>query len=112
MIGTVGGYIGLCLGYSILQIPEYILKIVQKLKTRYSRKILQGDKITPLPIKITVGNRMLNVNPNIVKMDQHHQLINDVSLNTTQIEFIKLSERVNELEEWKNNLKNKEKIFI
>ena len=28
LIGSVGGYIGLCMGYSIVQIPEIIISVV------------------------------------------------------------------------------------
>ena len=32
LIGSVGGYIGLCMGYSIVQIPEIIISVVIYLK--------------------------------------------------------------------------------
>ena len=32
LIGNVGGYIGLCLGYTILQIPEYLQAVFQRYK--------------------------------------------------------------------------------
>ena len=31
LIGNIGGYIGLCLGYSLLQIPLFIKKMITKL---------------------------------------------------------------------------------
>ena len=34
LIGNIGGYIGLCLGYSLLQIPLFIKKILTKLLSR------------------------------------------------------------------------------
>ena len=34
LIGTVGGYIGLFLGYSLLEMPKTILVILNKLKKR------------------------------------------------------------------------------
>ena len=34
LIGNIGGYIGLCLGYSILQIPGFVLMIVSKIRKR------------------------------------------------------------------------------
>ena len=36
MIGTIGGYIGLFLGYSVLQVPKALLIIVKKIKELYS----------------------------------------------------------------------------
>ena len=32
LIGNIGGYIGLCLGYSILQIPEFFTLLITNLK--------------------------------------------------------------------------------
>ena len=37
LVGNVGGYIGLCLGYSILQIPDLVLLILYKVKMYVSR---------------------------------------------------------------------------
>ena len=34
LIGNIGGYIGLCLGYSILQIPNLVGAILGIIKTR------------------------------------------------------------------------------
>ena len=34
LIGNVGGYIGLCLGYTILQIPEYLQAVFHRYKER------------------------------------------------------------------------------
>ena len=36
LIGTVGGYIGLFLGYSVLQIPIALMAIVRQLKNWYA----------------------------------------------------------------------------
>ena len=36
LIGNIGGYIGLCLGYSILQIPEFVTLMVLKWRNRLS----------------------------------------------------------------------------
>ena len=33
LIGTVGGYVGLCLGYSLLQLPDLISYIMAKYKS-------------------------------------------------------------------------------
>ena len=43
LIGNVGGYIGLCLGYSFLQIPDFIVFILSKTKFNLFR--LAKDKI-------------------------------------------------------------------
>ena len=36
LIGYIGGYIGLILGYSILQIPDYLVVSIRKVKSYYS----------------------------------------------------------------------------
>ena len=36
LIGNIGGYIGLCLGYSILQIPEFVTLLFLKWNKRFS----------------------------------------------------------------------------
>ena len=46
LIGNIGGYIGLCLGYSILQIPQFIVLILCKVKVYISRL---KDKINTDP---------------------------------------------------------------
>ena len=43
LIGNVGGYIGLCLGYSFLQIPDFIVFILSK--TRFNLSRLTKDRI-------------------------------------------------------------------
>ena len=40
LIGYIGGYIGLILGYSILQIPEYLVVFILKVKSYYSSVLL------------------------------------------------------------------------
>ena len=43
LIGNVGGYIGLCLGYSFLQIPDFFVYILSK--TRFDLSRLTKNKI-------------------------------------------------------------------
>jgi hypothetical protein len=45
LVGNVGGYIGLCLGYNFLQIPGLILILSRKLKIFYSGKESKTDGI-------------------------------------------------------------------
>ena len=54
LVGNVGGYIGLFLGYSFLQIPDVILFIVLKAK-RWLEQIREGrDQNKTKPLKIMV----------------------------------------------------------
>ena len=46
LIGTVGGYIGLFLGYSLLEMPKTILVILNKLKKRYWISISGTNNVT------------------------------------------------------------------
>ena len=48
LIGNIGGYIGLCLGYSILQLPEFVsmMTVVFKRKSIFpSRKDIVKDDV-------------------------------------------------------------------
>ena len=51
LIGYIGGYIGLILGYSILQIPECIVMLVQKFKTDCSNCPKSQDNSSPVFVK-------------------------------------------------------------
>ena len=47
LIGTVGGYVGLCLGYSLLQLPDLILYMMAKYKSIGERIHRQIDIESP-----------------------------------------------------------------
>ena len=51
LIGYIGGYIGLILGYSILQIPEYILILIWKYKAYFLPGQKDQDNILPVSVK-------------------------------------------------------------
>ena len=53
MVGNVGGYIGLCLGYSILQVPDIILWVIRKVRKYFSGMFTTKPGISPRPINIT-----------------------------------------------------------
>ena len=57
LIGNVGGYIGLCLGYTILQLPEYLMNSFRAIK-RYllelkneKEKLSSSKRMTILVVK-------------------------------------------------------------
>ena len=54
MIGSVGGYIGLCLGYSIVQIPDLVLNALiylwRYLSSTRKKKNATLKKIDTLPV--------------------------------------------------------------
>ena len=48
LIGYIGGYIGLILGYSILQIPEYLVVFIRKVKSYYLYNPTTQNHLWPL----------------------------------------------------------------
>ena len=46
LVGNISGYIGLCLGYSLLQIPELVIMIFCKAKRYCLMKIFKRSDIT------------------------------------------------------------------
>ena len=50
LIGYIGGYIGLILGYSILHIPEYIVRFVEKFKAYHFYD--SGIRLNVLPVSM------------------------------------------------------------
>ena len=54
LIGTIGGYIGLFLGYSLLQFPNLVIIFAKKIKEYdlKGRLIHQNEAITPDDIQI------------------------------------------------------------
>ena len=47
LVGSIGGYVGLCLGFSIAQIPKLIIYIVICLKNDYEKMKEKADR-TPM----------------------------------------------------------------
>ena len=47
LLGYVGGYVGLLLGFSIVQIPEFLLLAFKRMKTIYSDR-LRVQSICPM----------------------------------------------------------------
>ena len=38
LIGNVGGYVGLCLGYCLLQVPEFLYQLLKKMMDYYNKR--------------------------------------------------------------------------
>ena len=51
LIGYIGGYIGLILGYSILQIPECIVMLMRKFKTDCWKRPRSQSNSSPVFVK-------------------------------------------------------------
>ena len=65
LIGTIGGYIGLFLGYSILQIPDFLTQMATNVSMIWSKR-KHKRKVEPLPIKID-ENCQFTVNDPVLK---------------------------------------------
>ena len=110
LIGNIGGYIGLCLGYSILQIPQFIVLILCKVKVYISGlkdKINTDPKISFMPEHKIVGHLQPNDDP-IGQPKYTHSTISlknkdidkiDRKLHTLEQRFETLETNVRELRE-------------
>ena len=93
----------MCLGYSILQIPDLILLIIRKLKKYYLKFWFRRHSIGPLlPIRIVVQENQLNNEPD--STTNNSQLDNNDDVQSLKIELNKLTETVNKLTEKVENL--------
>ena len=79
LVGNVGGYIGLSLGYSILQVPEVILCVVGK-KRKY---LMKRSTITPHTLDITVQERGLSVHRNTMEQNTNNLMNSQIKLEET-----------------------------
>ena len=93
LVGNAGGYIGLLLGYSVLQIPEFFLLILKNLK-RYFLEIRGGqDRIAPLPIPVASLETSLTKNENA----KSNEL--DLQINDIRVELKRITEKLDKLTE-------------
>ena len=60
LIGNIGGYIGLCLGYSILQIPNLASAILGIIKTRLL-SVRKTNADVEVPIHVYDGKRKIEI---------------------------------------------------
>ena len=56
LVGSIGGYIGLCLGFSIAQIPELIIYVVICIRKDYHKIKEKADMMAMTGIRVIVGN--------------------------------------------------------
>ena len=56
LVGSIGGYVGLCLGFSIAQIPELIICMVIFIKKEYQKEIENTNRISMTGISVVVEN--------------------------------------------------------
>lgn len=76
LVGSVGGYIGLCLGYSILQLPDIVLSAIRYFKKYYSEKFNKGHDISTSSFNSTTKE-----NGEIKRLSTHkNDLKNEINL--------------------------------
>ena len=56
LVGSIGGYVGLCLGFSIAQIPELIICMVIFTKKEYQKVMDKTNRILTTEISVVVKN--------------------------------------------------------
>ena len=56
LVGSIGGYVGLCLGFSIAQIPELIICMVIFTKKEYQKEIDKTNRILTTGVSLVVEN--------------------------------------------------------
>ena len=102
LIGNVGGYIGLCLGYSILQIPDFIPLLVFKLKKHFgTRHRMHNNQIGFTPPITEKVEKMVQTqsssHANLSNSD-NDDLVNSLRLDVHEIkiELDKLREYVHQ----------------
>ena len=76
LIGTIGGYIGLFLGYSILQIPDFLTQMATNISENWSNR-KHKRKVEPIPIKID-NNCKLSVKDLVLKPNISNEEIVDI----------------------------------
>ena len=74
LVGSIGGYIGLCLGFSIAQIPELIIHIVICAKKDYQKIKEKANRIPMTGVRVVVESTTAknNIIP-ITKQDNEDQ---------------------------------------
>ena len=56
LVGSIGGYVGLCLGFSIAQIPELIICMLIFTKKEYQKVIDKTNMILTAGVRVVVEN--------------------------------------------------------
>ena len=74
LVGSIGGYVGLCLGFSIAQIPELIICMVIFTKKEYQKVIDKKNRILTTGVNAVVENTSTKDNKTpITKQGSQHQ---------------------------------------
>ena len=80
LVGSIGGYVGLCLGFSIAQIPELIICMVIFTKKEYQKVIDKRNTILTAGVRVVVENTSSN--------DNETPITKQVNEDKTEISFM------------------------
>ena len=111
MVGSIGGYIGLCLGFSIAQIPELIIYIVICAKKDYQKIKEKANCIPMTGVRVFAESRAAknNISP-ITKQDDEDQAeIRTITKMKIKSLEIKIEEASQALLDIKKELNSNEK---
>ena len=82
LVGNIGGYVGLLLGYSILQIPEMIVVIARQLKRWYIERHSRVETIH-IDHTLNIHERRLNMDNGSKQMEK--DLNSSIASNSFEI---------------------------
>ena len=111
LVGSIGGYIGLCLGFSIAQIPELIIYIVICAKKDYQKIKEKANRIPMTGVRVVVESTTAknNIIP-ITKQDNEDQAeIRTITKMKIKLLEIKIEEASQALLDIKKELNSNEK---
>ena len=94
LIGYIGGYIGLFVGYSILQIPNTLFELTRKCKKYYSKIKKEKGSVPSSGILVNVEERKLN-DAHKSQLSHSDQDIR-IALQELQAKMYRLTEVVND----------------
>ena len=94
LIGYIAGYIGLFVGYSILQIPNTLFALTRKFKKYYSKIKKEKGSVPSIGIHVNVKEGILNdaCKSQLSHSDQDTR----IALQELQAKLYRLTEVVNE----------------
>ena len=71
LIGNISGYIGLCLGYSLLQIPRLVRSIAKKILKRYQFQWNKEEKEIKQEVKTRIYSARIVMNGNEITIQMN-----------------------------------------
>ena len=105
LIGIVGGYVGLFLGYSILQFPDSILQLFFKLEKYRKRNLNNREKVAPNSKDENVERNEPNQEFAMECVVTHQDDIND--LHSVKIQLNQLIQKIKQIEDSTHCMNNK-----